>query len=505
MIKRICIYLLVLSCQVYGSEYVAGGAFQSFKGQTLTQRDFSGQNLAGADFSGANLSGVSFKNSILKGANFNGVLITSQGAFFDGADLEQAQFHNANITKISLVGSKLSSADFTGATILEADFTKSAAIGLKLDNATLGGAEKINFAGVKFTKSSFNNLKLQGGIFSGKANLLEANFSGASLIGTSFEDVDMRGAKFRPNKENQVSTLKNVKFRDMVLDQADFTKAELHKIVFEMSSPNKFSMKKAVFNEAKFHEALGFTDLIDNNQVVATNSSFRRAVFHNVSFAKIRILDRLDFTDASFDGPAASFERATFGPQPVFSGAKFTGSKFSLKLYNADMVNYRGSIFGPDKGAISFMEATVDGTDFSKAIFEWADLTRISVINNANFKGAKFINSKIASADLTADFRCTKAVHSLIQYNSFEQSTLNGSDIALGPSKNLVGDMNEPDMLDQTTDDVARLNLLPAGESYNIASSAKYAQICAVEETKSSGVNSTSQTGQLLTPPLISY
>lgn len=448
-----------------------GTGVKNFQGQNLSNQDFSGQNLSKANFAGATLDSANFKNSDLSGANFSGAVVSSKLAVFDGANLTGASFAGAKFGAASFVSARLSEADFSNATIQAADFSQAAIMGASFNGAVIGGG-KLTFTGTKLLKCKFVKATLHGGIFSAKETLTGCDFSSAVLMGTVFDGGNLVGIKFGQ------ASLNKVLFRDCVLDQADFTKAVLSGVAFEQSSIGAFSLKKAIFVDAILRDVSGLADLLDNNQSVATGASFKGANFVNVSFVKTRLLDLVDFSQATFSGPATSFAGATFSAQVNFSGAKFQGSKFELKLYNADVINYRGSVFGPDRGALSLVEATVDGTNFSNAVFNWADLTRLSVTNNANFKGAQFINSKMAAADLMADFRCTKIKHSLIQYNSFEQSELEGSDIVEGPLDELTGDMGKSNVSETGLDDQARFNLLPSGATYKGMTIEAHRELC---------------------------
>jgi hypothetical protein len=138
----------------------------------------AGISLIGADLPGADLSDGNFDFAVFVMANLIGADLSSAhmsganlvGANLTGADLRGADLGQANLTGANLTGAYLTGADLSGATL----------IGAKLVEAELCDADL-----------SFANLT---GADLTRANLEKANLAEANLIGTSFLQMELRGA-----------------------------------------------------------------------------------------------------------------------------------------------------------------------------------------------------------------------------------------------------------------------------------------------------------------------
>jgi uncharacterized protein YjbI with pentapeptide repeats len=134
----------------------------NLNGATLTGSNLTGVTLTGATFIGATLTGTTFDDSF----NFTGPLDDSamQEVFFDGAQLNGADFSGMNLTNAVLGNGSLQGANFSGTNLN----------GVNLINSQMQGA---NFSGANLT-----NAFLEG-----------ANLTGANLSGTTRSGVVLNG------------------------------------------------------------------------------------------------------------------------------------------------------------------------------------------------------------------------------------------------------------------------------------------------------------------------
>jgi len=186
--------------------------------------------------SNCNLRGVDFSNK-----NLNNVILFN--ADLTGADLTNTQLEGADLRHAILKGVKASNANFNGALL---DY---ATIGLTDDEArTMAPA---NFSGAFMKNARLYNVNARGVNFQNahfyddgslsatlaKAQLDKADFSGAVLVGTTFDEVtSMSGAKFNN------AVLINAFFKKVQLgdnngnNQVSFTGAQLYGTNFSNTS-----------------------------------------------------------------------------------------------------------------------------------------------------------------------------------------------------------------------------------------------------------------------------
>lgn len=292
-----------------------------------------------------------------------------------------------------------------------------------------------NFNSLDLTGAKFNNAKLTGVNFN-QVDLTGADFTGAVIINTIFNNTNLSGAKF-----NQSSLL-----------MVKFTGAGTGLVI-----------KNAQFDGAKLNAVFGLVDLLNNNQTLATEVSFKKANFQNISFANIKLLDKFDFTGAVFEGAGTSFENVEFGPQALFVETQFTGEAFEPSFINNDLFP-SGAYYGAQKG-LSFFNVRMNGTNFSNAVFRYVNLNNMQLID-VDLTRAVFINCKIVSSLILGDLSCTKFIGSLIKANMFSNNNLINS---LAVNKYTAAKLTNSNLLDyieRDPDGQISTNVFPMGIVY---------------------------------------
>ena len=209
---------------------------QDFAGVDLSEMDLSGADLKGIYLEGANLAGVDFtganlSEAVLAWANLTGARLNQaslSGACLGGTDLSRAQIQGADLTDGVLAKSKLDETDLSGACLisvdmLEAKFNQTNLSGCQLSETTFietdfGGAQ---FSGADISGSVFIKPKLRGVDFS-KVKAVGATFIGASAPQTVFKNANLTNARFLQKAE-----LANADFTGANLDQANLMEADL--------------------------------------------------------------------------------------------------------------------------------------------------------------------------------------------------------------------------------------------------------------------------------------
>lgn len=200
-------------------------------GADLTDADLTDTDLTGAKLTGATLTDAIFANAKLEDATLDKAVATAtsfieveaKGATFAGADLTESVFTNSNLEE----------ADFREAKLTNADFSAVKAAGAKFDKANMknfrGGDEgdfsKCSFMAADAPASVWDRSLLVEADFH-QANLAEAQFPFADLTGARLLDANLAGCLMHK------TILKNAKsgnanFFKALLEQADFTGASL--------------------------------------------------------------------------------------------------------------------------------------------------------------------------------------------------------------------------------------------------------------------------------------
>jgi len=303
---------------------------------------------------------------------------------FKGSSMEIFTFDNFDIKKYIIENfliKDMSEKDFTDATV---------------KNCKLEG----NMKAVKFFHTSIFKLKCQDNTDLTNANfsatqivdskfsgtLSDADFSGADIWKTSFENCTAKNTKFNYLDWNK----NNCRFYQLEFTDSDFSNAEFNCANFE-----RVTMKKTDFKEAKFNNAI-------INYMDAQDISFSKADFSGADIdSEIPYSDfsSSDFTEAKFNNATinhltavnANFTRADFTGATLnnveakdanFTGADFTGAKVNnLDLRNANLTNAIGldKITRIEGGMVAVSNKTImpDGKPATK---QWADAHNFTFI-----------------------------------------------------------------------------------------------------------------------------
>jgi uncharacterized protein YjbI with pentapeptide repeats len=315
--------------------------------------------------------------------------------------------------------------------------------GLKVQS---GATAKIkDFSGQTLSKQDFNSQDLSG-----------ANFSKAKLDGINFNQTILVGADFTG------AMINNTIFNGVNLSEADFSNSELTLVQFKGIGTG-LVIKNSKFDGAKLNVIAGLADLLNNNQTLATGSSFRGANFQNISFASIKFLDKFDFTGAIFAGSGVSFENAEFGPDALFVNTQFNGEVFTPTFVNSDLYP-AGAYYGAKQG-MNFFSVRMNGTNFSNAIFRYANLNNMQLID-VDLSRAVFIGCKIVSCLILGDLSCTNFSESLIKGNLFSNNNLTNSLNVNKYTASKLTNSNLLDYIDHDPDGQISTNIFPMGIVY---------------------------------------
>ena len=276
---------------------------------------------------------------------------------------------------------------------------------------------KINFSGRNVTQQDLDNV--------GK-RLAYINFTGANLDHLEFNQLDLSMANFKNAKLNFCV------FNNCNLDKADFTNAILTQVSFN-GILNGLSMVNAIFDGAVIDNCTGLVELMNDNQTLGTNLSFKNAKFNdtdakvgNKSFSGIRLLDAYDFTGVIFSGSRMNFSRTEFGPKVIMINTQFKGEPWSLKMEPMDVMTV--GIYDNTRDGMLFFETIINGTNFSGAQFNYVNFSFLKAVG-ANFSKVQFNNAKILTSTIASNLSCTKFNHSIVKVNDFTNAKLNGSDL----------------------------------------------------------------------------
>jgi uncharacterized protein YjbI with pentapeptide repeats len=186
----------------------------SFRGAALNGADFKCAEIEGTDFSGADLSRAIFSYLVLRKACFDGARFTSavleradlEGMQLDGLDFSGANLSEALLTGTSMRGADLSDCDLSGAGLADVDWEDACLCRADLRGATFHlGSSRSGLVGspiasegtrTGFYTDDFTEQDFKPPEEIRKANLRNADLSGANVEGVDFYLVDLRGAKY---------------------------------------------------------------------------------------------------------------------------------------------------------------------------------------------------------------------------------------------------------------------------------------------------------------------
>jgi uncharacterized protein YjbI with pentapeptide repeats len=248
-LQRVCAYRADLSQADLSATLAEVACFNAadltaarFDRADLPCASFSGANLERASFAYANLSRATFPYALLAGADFTGAKLDGakmaslrlreaefRGASLMGADLTQCDLENveaprANFSYADLRGAALSGSIMRGADFSYADLRNSGLAEIDWQGASL---RKTDLRGATFhmggsrsglvgspiasegSRTGFYTDEFEEQHFKSpeeirKANLCGVDLRGALIDGVDFYLVDLRGAKYDPDQEQQL-------------------------------------------------------------------------------------------------------------------------------------------------------------------------------------------------------------------------------------------------------------------------------------------------------------
>ncbi|MEO7031578.1 MAG: DUF2169 domain-containing protein [Herbaspirillum sp.] len=235
----------------------------------LTSADFSNAVLEKTNFSNAQLNGVNFSHALLAGANLAGAILDKSqlvGASASATDFSQAKLEGCDATDADFTGANFSAAILTGArlnrTVFErANMATLQAVGCQADQASFAEAElsKANFTQASLNTANFSQAKLCQANFTKArcekselygADATQAIFAGANLNASrAGADSCFDGAQFtdaqliRANWEG--ASLAGANLEHTLLDHADFSRIKATKASFEHASAKGANFDKA--------------------------------------------------------------------------------------------------------------------------------------------------------------------------------------------------------------------------------------------------------------------
>ncbi|NUO77058.1 MAG: pentapeptide repeat-containing protein [Lysobacter sp.] len=300
--------------------------------------------LTGVDLNGADLSGSNSRSARWDGAQVRGVDLSRAqwDADFSGFDLSAARFKDVQLSGNRFVGATLRDTDWRGSTLARVDWARSDLrgadfTGVRVQQGSFAGA---NAGGVKFTGLQGQQRAMNDQIDFGGANLLDADFTGATCGGKGFRLCARSDAATTCPAGNKGPC-------------ADYVSADIAR--------NKQT-------------------LIDTNQ--CRGCDLRGTTLDSKGGAGVA-LDGADLRHASlyrFNAPDGSLN------QVKLQGADVVGDYSRAKLEGADL--------RADRLMGSFVEAQMTGADLSGADIQMSDYRRAVLVN------AKLINTLVYGTDL---------------------------------------------------------------------------------------------------------
>ena len=183
-------------CNLSGMNF----ANANLKGATFINSKLAGTNfqsaqLQTADFTGADNDGSNgntiFDYANLTRATFENINPDEGTLSFQGADLHYVDFTGADLSFSELTsGADISGANFSGATLDTTDFTQSIMENVIFTSTT--NIQSSTFNAVDFTGTKLTHLNLSNNNFDG-ANFLNANLTGTSLANSFLVDATIDG------------------------------------------------------------------------------------------------------------------------------------------------------------------------------------------------------------------------------------------------------------------------------------------------------------------------
>lgn len=184
----------------------------------------------------------------LEGADLSNMKLTDlnfwQGVVFHRSNLSNAIFERTGFSRSSFWGSKIDKADFSTCELIGANF---AHVNMSNTNFSHTNASEIVFGLATIKNSDFKNSILLEGMFD-KANLENVLFSkswfcGANFTGSTLNEVSFEGADLSPWYENEIKKVST--FSSAKLNSVNFNGADLTEVDFRYATVSLDLLSKA--------------------------------------------------------------------------------------------------------------------------------------------------------------------------------------------------------------------------------------------------------------------
>ena len=178
LIVGLCAFASIASA--VGAELTRSEIEQRIAHANGDRLDLGNLDLSGLDLSGLRLTKADFFSSNLAGANLSGAELTD--ANFTRADLRHAKFSKAALRGGILYAALLEECDFSDADLSHARI--------------IGGGPRASFKNAKLVGADLGADPANQGMVPVRAELPEANFTGADLTGANLTHAILSSAKF---------------------------------------------------------------------------------------------------------------------------------------------------------------------------------------------------------------------------------------------------------------------------------------------------------------------
>lgn len=308
------------------------------RGQSVANLDFCGVDLSGLDLSGRDLSGIFLESAILANTNLSGANLKDsvlahahlRETTLDNANLDEANLGKASLIQVRARGASLRETVLEGARIGDTDFSGATISGMQV--FFQARIRRCNFSGVKCADLVFNEMDLNGCIFS------ESAFSGSVFIKSDLTKTVWQRASFE--KVTFVTcTGRNADFREASLEQTtlvsncDFSRGNFRSANLARANLRGTNLLNCDFSHSRLDQA-------DFSEVNAGGSSFRLS--NGIESRWVRAdLRECDLAGANRSGS-------------VFHLADLRGASLELaNLYTADLARVRADSDTSTDGALT--------------------------------------------------------------------------------------------------------------------------------------------------------
>ena len=324
----------------------------SFKGATLDYCNFSSAILQGADLRIYNMNDVILNGANLEKANLKNIVIS-------GWEIKDTTFHKANLCNVVMKKLVANNTSFRKAKL------RGASLGLNAGVISFEDAD-LSAANISFTKSDELNVKLNG------ASLTGANLINCKMVDQEVKNTDFSASKFTDLEAERV-IFTGCEFVRSELIGARFSYCTFNRVIFDYSTINA-EIENCQFNNCSFRGVFG------SDQIVFTGVEMVECTFDR---CKGNTFEDTNILDISFNDEGAKFLRC-----------KFVGNSLSL----SDTSDYFKLIDCEFTEIKLFMK--LNGASLRGCSFEEVSISEDSSIDQSKITKCTFIEIKLDGLDL---------------------------------------------------------------------------------------------------------